>query len=478
MERIRSFFSENAAVGKLRAWMLTPAYPAFFAVFALLSYCTGTELYIGAMFVLVGCTGLLICKDLRPMIAPLLTFVFALSIHNAPQLPTHSDYYYSTPVLVVTAIAAALVAVSLVLHFVIWQGAAIYYRHRPMLWHVCIALALGLVLNGVFAEWRFTDTLYGAAQAALWILFYLLFLYGLPYNKKTVEYFCICCFFIILLLAGELIYIYLHHGVAANGIIRKYLILFGWGVHNNLGGIMVWLIPAMFYLAATRKNGWFYFLAAIGAYVCAIFTMSRSAMLVGGAVMLICLISVCVKGNNKGLYRSFLCVMGAVFVIAVFAFWRELAQLFSFTLSQGFEDSGRLSIWRNSIMVFAEHPIFGGGFHSVPFESWAGDVPGHCHNTVIEMLCACGAVGCIAYLVYRAATVRMFVRYMTLERFYMGMVIVGLLGVSLLDNHLFNYYPPFFYTVALAFGERDYRGILDTLGQGDRLLGVTALPRQ
>ena len=49
----------------------------------------------------------------------------------------------------------------------------------------------------------------------------------------------------------------------------------------------------------------------------------------------------------------------------------------------------------------------------------------------------------------------LFVKKPTFDRTFMGLSIAVLLGGSLLDNHVFNIYPMFFYAVLLVLSEAD-----------------------
>ena len=128
----------------------------------------------------------------------------------------------------------------------------------------------------------------------------------------------------------------------------------------------------------------------------------------------------------------------------------------------GWSDSGRFKLWSNTLAIFAEYPIFGGGFFSIPFTSYVHPegayrfMPGFAHNTIVELLGAGGLFLLLTYLVYRGATIWRLVRRITWQRIFLGLVILSLLGTSLLDNHLFNIYPAFFYAAALVLGEQDY----------------------
>ena len=66
------------------------------------------------------------------------------------------------------------------------------------------------------------------------------------------------------------------------------------------------------------------------------------------------------------------------------------------------------------------------------------------------MMGACGIVGLIAYLFHRAQTVLMFWKKKAFSTLFLGICIASLLLTSMLDNHFFNIYPTFIYSVILV----------------------------
>lgn len=437
--------------------MLGPYYPIPFCFLAFLGYCIRYEVIIIVLFALAACVGLVICADLRPLMPPLLTIVYIVNIYHAPSLPTNSDYYSTLPIRCVTVMICVLIGLSFILHYLLWGRFKQIFTKRTQLTPYIIPLALALLLNGAGSEtyvWK--DTVIGVVTAVTWILIYLLFVHGLPKGKETIEYFCNTCQWISVLLIFEIIFIYLHNNVIIDGVIIENNIMFGWGINNNYGGLVAWLLPPLFYLAATRRNGWIQFLLAIASYACIIFSMCRSAMVVGSVIFLICLISVCFIGKNRDIFRTYSMVLLLGAVVGAIILRGEILRAFDFYLEIGFSDAGRFDIWREAVNIFKGSPLFGAGFYAAPFESWTGFLPGYCHNTLIELLCCCGAFGLLSYLCYRAKTVFILLRRMTVERFFLCLMIATILGVSLLDNHMFNIYPAFYYSIALALGELDY----------------------
>ena len=70
------------------------------------------------------------------------------------------------------------------------------------------------------------------------------------------------------------------------------------------------------------------------------------------------------------------------------------------------------------------------------------------------MMASCGTVGLVAYLWHRVETIRLVIKKRSKYALFIGLSIAALVLCSLLDNHLFNLYPTFMYTVLLVSLEK------------------------
>ena len=69
------------------------------------------------------------------------------------------------------------------------------------------------------------------------------------------------------------------------------------------------------------------------------------------------------------------------------------------------------------------------------------------------MLAACGGVGLLAYAFHRVQTVKTFWKRRSVTTTFIAITLLTLLAMSLLDCHLFNIGPTFFYSAGLTFIE-------------------------
>ena len=448
-ERMRTYLENNPGVRVLQRAVDSEFYPALICLLVFMSYCSRHEVLFAAVLIAFASVTLVLFRDLRSILPPLFMFIFALPLVHAPKRPTYSDYYSSTPVLISLGLMILVLLAALILHFLIWGGFTDMFRRKTRLTWFILPLSVALLLNGIFSEaYAPINITYSIAIVLVWFFLYLLFRFGLEGGQETLRYFCVVCQWTVVLLVLELIYVYITCDVLVGGIIVEGRIYFGWGINNNYGAIVTILLPPLFYLASTRKNGWIQFLLIIAAYAAIFLSMCRAAVLVGSVVLLCCLVAVCFFGANRGLFRLLLGVSLLAGGVILIVFRTQIIETFSFLFDIGFSDAGRFD-------------VFGGGFNAVSyyelFHSWAGSaMPGMLHNTVIELFCVSGAFGGIAYLAYRARTVQLVLYRMNGERFFLGMMVAAIVGVGMLDNPMFNFYPTFFTTVALVLIEHDY----------------------
>lgn len=461
-ERLRTYLENSPGVRVIQRAVESEFYPALICLLVFMAYCSRFELLFAAVLIAFASVTLVLFRDLRSILPPLFMFIFAVTLRHAPKRPTYSDYYFTTPVLVSLGILIFVLLTALVLHYVIWGGFCDMFRQKTRLTWFILPLSVALLCNGLFAEgYAPINITYSIALVLVWFFLYLIFRFGLSGGKETLRYFCIVCQWTAILLILELVYVYITCDVLVDGIILDGRIYFGWGINNNYGAAMTILLPSLFYLASTRKNGWIQFLLIIASYAAIMLSMCRAAVLVGAVVLLCCLVAVCLYGTNRGLFRLLLGVSFLTGLVILVTLRAQIIEAFSFLFGVGFSDAGRFDLWRGGIKIFLRYPLFGGGFNAVSyhelFHSWAGSgMPGMLHNTVIELFCVSGAFGGISYLAYRARTVQMVLYRMNGERFFLGMMIVAIAGVGMLDNPMFNFYPTFFTTVALVLIEHDY----------------------
>ena len=127
-----------------------------------------------------------------------------------------------------------------------------------------------------------------------------------------------------------------------------------------------------------------------------------------------------------------------------------------------FNDAHRFETYGEGLKVFLQYPFFGESFFHESFSPDAFSIvtafsnffPARWHNTIIQLLASCGICGLGAYLFHRIQTLRLFFTKRSILKTFIGVGVILLLLMSLLDCHLFNLGPAFFYAICLLFAEQ------------------------
>lgn len=456
MQSWQSRVNDNPTVARIRRFFYSRWYPAAVAAVTLVSYVTGWEFFCAFITVTAACASMLLCRDLLPVLPPTVCLTFSVSLMHAPQRPTYSDYLFSGGRLVLVLILAGMVVLSYAARLMLWGFRLPENTGKPALGWALLPLALALCLNGAGRSgYSVKNLVFGVITAFCWCFLYLAYVGGFPRGRAAREYFFDTCFWVAWLLMAELAFAYVYGNVIVDGAVVSSRILVGWGIHNNIGAMLALLIPPVFYLAATRREGWLYYLTGVSLLVSIVMTTSRGSLLVGGAVFLACTVTVCIWGEHRREFRIAAAVL-ALAAVCLIVFHEPISAFLPRFKNEGMNDNGRFDLWRSGWEQFLEAPLFGVGFSAIRFHSYAGKLfPGYLHNTPIELLAAGGVFALVSYLAYRVKTVLLFVRMPTVVRLFLALSVVALLGTSLLDNHVFNIYPMFFYAAALALAEHD-----------------------
>ena len=77
------------------------------------------------------------------------------------------------------------------------------------------------------------------------------------------------------------------------------------------------------------------------------------------------------------------------------------------------------------------------------------------HNIFIQMLASCGIGGALALCVHLAQAVCAVKKRPDAESLFCIAILLGMLGMSMLDNHLFHVFPAAAYSVFLLLSERE-----------------------
>ena len=431
-------------------------FPVYIALNVIIGH-VFNAIHYGVLMIVIGtCAGFLLCKDLKFFLSPLLSFYF---IFSKDVLEGETLYYTSSIIFFVMCIIALTVCI--VAHFVINRSDIKMRRfYKSSLFKGFIALVSLLILNGFFAfkDYNKENIIFGVLIAISFVLPFMIFSINLRIDKKTVTHLVYVLLIVSYILAIELISLYCTDVLIVDGKIYKRTINLGWGVSNNIGAMLAMLMPVHFYCAMKSKCPIPFFISGIACYVLVLLSMSRTSILAATVILVACLTFICIYKHKKIMTNRFSTIVFLFLVAMGLIFFEdEFNRAFEQIIDAGLDDSGRFEYYKDGIDKFLQHPIFGAGFgnsHGVN-DKFVIAAPEYFHNTIIQMLASCGALGFIAYGFHRFETVRLFIRNRTPLSFFFGMAVLTLLLTSLLDIHLFNIFPTIFYSVILCVFERN-----------------------
>lgn len=466
LDRVRN----SGTVRAVNKYMRTPWYVALIAVLTALSSVLELDLVLYSFFILTGIYICLFGTDLLPLMPIVICCYIAPSAGNNPGRNENSIFYPENGGIYLIVIAVLFVLA--LLYRLITDpeiGGKKFLGAKRSLAVGMIFLGLSYILSGIgieeYAAFFAKNLLFAVIQFAAIFVMYYLFTGAVKWEQAPKDYLAwigMCVGFIVLV---QLLENYLSGRIfIGSGLtIDREMISTGWGMHNNIGGMMAMMLPFPFYLARTRKHGWIYNLAGSVLLAGVIASCSRTSMVV--AVLCYCICAVILLSNKQSRGQNIIVyiVAGLTVIVLGIAFWDELFDIFYKFIDEIFIISSRDKLFVNGCKQFLDYPIFGGTFYPqgdyIPWdwstlESFTSFFPPRWHNTLIQIAASCGVVGLAAYLLHRLQTVMLLLNKATTEKLFIALFVMALLLASMLDCHFFNVGPVLFYSMALAFAEK------------------------
>ena len=449
-----SSFVKKAFLG-LRWFFNSKFYPLMLVIFALISHTFSIEELGITIIVATALPALLICDDMKFIISPLIVFIFIFS-----EKSVSSGKFYRTPYLIAITCGIIALLVFLIAHYVIYRKKVNFksFKSSKLFWGL-ILLSCAVLSNGLlnFDEYQVGNLIYACAFIVSLLGVFFLLTINIKESKDLINHVMFVLLLVSILITLQLYLAFINQIQFVNGEIKKESIMIGWGMWNNIGGMLAFLLPVHFYYATTIKRfGPLFYLTAIISFIAIALTLSRSSLLTACFVFLICAIFICFKSKNKIANRIITGVLCVVGIVGIIVLWSKISRVLGDYISRGLDDNGRFEMYLHGLFNFLENPIFGGGFYSsyATEHMFIAFLPYRYHNTIVQMLATCGIVGIISYLYHRYQTIQLLVSKKMISSVFIGLCFVALLMSSMLDNHFFNIYPTFIYSVMLVAVEK------------------------
>ena len=464
----------------------TAFFPALFALLCVISATNGKEIYIPCMWLITAITVFtgLFSDDLKVFIVPAFMAYYTVGMDVGedyftlssakPSFDSSSVWHFVACIVIIVAVLLyRLISSGLIKEMLLKKGV--------FFWGI-IFLGSALIVNGLFSpSWNISTLLFGVMLALVFAIFYMLFVTVLAHSKDGIAYACKTLVFTGYTVIAQLAVIAYRLHLNDNLIIRRWgftrlnrpMLSVSWGPATIVGAVAVLSIGAAIYLMRNRKWSFLSFLSAVAFWGFTVLVDTRSAIIVGGAVLVLGLIICCLSGKNKRANRLsvallFLSLLSAMlFIIKKFPedykdifekildFLRLDMKFDSFEALDGFF-SERLSIWKDGISDFLSNIIFGTGFswgYFTPQAASSNLFVNMYHNIAIQLLASMGIVGALAFLIHAKHVLEVILRRFSADKMLLMIIPLSIIGMSLADN--FFFYPNFIivYTAFLAAGE-------------------------
>lgn len=460
----------NKVVGFITRFLYSPYYIAFVAAISACANIFGWELPVWYTYALLVVMCVLFAPDALPIVPLMCCGYVTVSANNNPAGHYGTSIFQSSTAMIQLGCIGAVLVAALVtrLSVDIARRSDTRTRTVPKLWAGFLLLGLSYVCAGVAPardygpQWK--SALFGLVEIASLTIPYLYFHYTVNWRKVDKTYLSNVFVGLGCAVTAEIIamYVLAFANLPETGFERALLVT-GWGVYNNVGFMIAFCIPFAFNLAVRSKRGWIYFLLGTMFELALVFTQSRGSILCGSVIFVACVIYTVVfsRGANRIVMLSVCGGLVVCGIVVVAVFYGKIAEIFRTLADAGFNDSGRLGIYKEGLQQFVESPLSiltGNGFYAcgnyrhgnLPADSF---LPARYHNTVVQLLATGGLFAMITYLFHRVQTLQLCLTHRTHEKMFALAAILVLTSTSLLDCHFFNLGPGLAYSTVLIFVE-------------------------
>ena len=440
-------------------------YPIIFGIICVISSFCSVEVYLPLIWLLAAGVifSALFTDDLKVFLVPFLMIYYAIGMDFEDSFVlTNGDIFarFELNALIHFIICGSLMAISLLVRMIWDRSILLPFKKRGAFLLGILCLDVVFLLNGIFSDrWIPMDLLYGALNAVVVTVTYLIFLGifrsskdAIPFLFKVMLCFGFMVFAQILILgcdlyaAGEFFYRDAEGQIVS---VARDKIFLSWGLSTIIGAASVVAIPSAFYFASRCKASIAFIMSACVFLSVAFLINTRSALLCGIIIMLLCVIICCNVGEAKKINRIWTAIIAFIGVIVgvvliikldMSAIIQEIASIFR--LDTG--SAGRIWLWESGLEDFIQFPVFGVGFaHGGNADgiTYSNVYSNMYHNIFVEFMGSMGVIGVVAFFVHIGEIIKAIVSRFSLKKLLLMATPLLILSMSLFDN--FFFYPNF-----------------------------------
>ena len=452
------FFSKiKSAISFLCDFIDTPYFALILVCIELFSHYFGLDLLIICVISFCLTFVFVFKKNLN---CTLMIFFFMssmISLKNSPANtnPDSNSYFYFQPAVYITCIIFASIPVIAITLKAIKN---IVNKRISLNAFFISTLVLGLffLTNGLFRDsYNPLDAMFGVFMFFFFVILPIATVPFLSLDKKSLVTISTQIGIYLLVPILELFSLYIKF-LASGAVLtdRENILFLGWGNRNTLGMLFTISLPFVLFLTQEQKSKKFEFVSCLLLFtliVSVALTFSRQAYLFSGLFVVFYFFYLLLK-NKRNQIKQHIIIVKAFGLFFIVFFLLEGFNAFEILSDFAFSN-GRMELWTKSVEAFLTYPFFGGGFFFYGGDEVVGlysIMPCSAHNSLFEVLGACGAFGLLAYLTYRFFSIKSIYSNYSKEKFTILCSFTLFLLISLLDIHLFDFFGTCIYSVLLA----------------------------
>lgn len=344
------FRRANALAGK---FLFSDWYIVFVAAVVFISWISNSLAVSLSILFIVMTYVLYTQKTMLPLVPMLIMFSFMLPLNFELSPSGTAGYWY-------LGIVGALPVSGFFFFFI--KNKVRFKKSRFLI--PCLVFCAALICSGLFAG----VYLHGVNLMMIWqqsliYLFLVLILFN-GIEKLDFQYLAKCLFAAGLVIATQVLTLYLKADSIKAALNTKLTTETGWGMSNTVAAVLAMCVPAAFYLASKSKLNYIFLAGAVYFILGVLFTLSRGGVLFM-TLLLPFSVYYCFKQTQKELRKAAAVTMLsslALVAVTLLIFWEDLNGVILNPLQKGLDDSFRFDIYKEAIKVFTEHPIFGVGW--------------------------------------------------------------------------------------------------------------------
>ncbi|MBQ3219168.1 MAG: O-antigen ligase family protein [Clostridia bacterium] len=441
------------------------SFPFIVVAIAFIFHVFALDLVGILVFGLFSAFAVLFFKDTRSGLVTICSAVFIVSIKNGPGYTSFDKYYGRKDVLLPIICVAGVVLLAMAIRCVKNHK---NYKASKMILPTAI-LAVSFILSGIGSKYYSESVWFGVFVGASYIVLYVVFSGCLDNCENLFNYFATVFTAICLLIAVQVVEVYATHLIKGGTFNKQWKdkIIFGWGVSNIAGEMMVFFIPFVMYkIEQSRKHYNLYHAIALFCMTMVAFTLNRAGLLFGVPMFVVLWVRLLIKTPHKNAILLMVAIYFSLALVCLIALtsFTEISKLFMYFREllrnigeEGVTMSKRDQLWDQAWKFFLKSPIFGEGYASAFHEpislSHANMFQTLTHNFFIQAVGSGGIMGTLTSIFYVFCAVRAFAKKYE-GKFHIVCFGILFLGISLFDTTYFITYSVMFFVFIIAIMEK------------------------